>query len=248
MADLIDGDGEVITDGDGAALFDGDGTSTSSDILTMTGLDPFLKRIKMDIQAPEPIVLPFLYDIFREFSEKTWILYRSYQVQGSGVADSVNKSVAFNTTAAVIGLIPIALHRLEDESRAYNPRRSVVEGTVTDSFHTDSGSKLYNFFSETESGSETMVRVFPWTTDPLLTLGIAFRPSDEPATVSRVFLEYKEAICAGAEARLMEMPGKPWTNPGLSGVKEAKYQGGISQAKSRWFREASQSRGRRSFI
>lgn len=42
---------------------------------------------------------------------------------------------------------------------------------------------------------------------------------------------YAETLIAGAKARLMEMPGKPWSNPGLAGYNKGLFDVGVAKAR-----------------
>ena len=252
MADILDGTGVVITDGDGASIFDGDGASSTVSLVTaMTSLDPYVKRIQRDIDVPYFVINPFLFEVFREFSEKTWLIYRSYEVQGYGASDSINNSVAFNVDDAAPGLVPIQIHKLKDTSKEYKAVRLEISGasSVTRSQYDIPGQKIYNFYAgDDESLDETYVRVFPFDYDPLLYMSIAFRTVDEPEEVPRIFLEFKEAICSGAMSRMMMQPKAEWYEPQLAMIHEKKYDRGVGQAKMRWFNSSSMVLGRRGFI
>ena len=250
MGDLLDGDGEIITDGDGASLFDGDGGSSSA-VSATTSLDPFIERIQREIKAPDYVIFPFLYEVIKDFTERTWVLYRSYQVQGSGALASVNKSISFNTVETVPGLIPMELHRLKSAGSEYKPLRQEIVGAVDEGTYEVRGAKFYNFYATDDELFETYIRVFPWSVDaPVLLLGIAFKTVDEPTSVPRVLLDYKEEICHGVMGRMRMVPGTKWSDPNFSGFNESKYEKGIGKAKLRWFNNNSSSMvlGRRGFI
>lgn len=67
-----------------------------------------------------------------------------------------------------------------------------------------------------------------------LTMRVAFKPSRTSTTVEDVIYEdYSEAIAAGAKARLMMSPGKPYTNPQLSGAQMEIFRQAINVARQR---------------
>lgn len=240
MADVLDGDSGLLLDGDGEVVYDGDGPSGAGTVMAMSSLDPFIERIQREIKAPDYVIYPFLYDIFKDFTEKTWVLHWSYQVQGSGALSSVNKSIAFNTAETIPGLIPIELNKIKSSGREYKPLKKWVVGAIEDLAHEVRGAKFYNFYSIDENANETYVRVFPWSVDePLLFLGIAFKTVDEPETVPRVLLDYKEEICHGVMGRMRMVPDTKWSNPNYSTVDAAIYKKGINKAKLRWFNSNS---------
>lgn len=237
MSDLLDGLGDIITDGDGSSIFDGSGASETTSVTVTTSPNEFVTRIQRDINAPDFEITPTLHDIVREFTMATWVLYRSYEVQGSGVEESTNASVSFDVSATVPGLIPIRVDKLRTSGSSYKPVMREIVGSATRTNYEVYGSKFYNFFASEEDGLETYVRIFPWDSDPLIYLSVAFRTVDEPTTFPSILLDYKEAICCGVMSRMMLQPNMDWFNPQLSAVHNSTYEKGVNKAKLRWFRE-----------
>ena len=133
----------------------------------------------------------------------------------------------------------------------HKPLRQEIVGAVDDGTYEVRGAKFYNFYATDDELFETYIRVFPWSVDaPVLLLGIAFKTVDEPASVPRVLLDYKEEICHGVMGRMRMVPGTKWSDPNFSGFNESKYEKGIGKAKLRWFNNNSSSMvlGRRGFI
>lgn len=242
MSDLLDGSGEIITDGDGLSVFDGSGASSTAEAVTITTTpNDFVKRVQRDINAPDFEIEQVLFDIVKEFTMKTWVLYRSYEVQGSGVEDSENNSVAFDVADTVPGLIPVRVDKLKSESVNYRPVMREIVGEPTRTNYEVSGVKFYNFYATEADGLATNVRIFPWDSDPLIYLSIAFRTDDEPDSFPAILLDYKEEICCGVMSRMMLQPGMDWFNTGLAGIHNSTYEKGINKAKLRWFHENCRS-------
>ena len=67
-----------------------------------------------------------------------------------------------------------------------------------------------------------------------ITMRVALKPSRSAELVEDVLLEdYAEEIGAGAIARLMMSPGKPYSSPSSGAIYQAKYVQGINAARQR---------------
>lgn len=72
------------------------------------------------------------------------------------------------------------------------------------------------------------------TAPSALTMRVALKPSRSATQVEDVLLEdYAEYIGAGALARLMMTPGKPYTAPQSGAIYQAKFTQGINMARQR---------------
>jgi hypothetical protein len=72
------------------------------------------------------------------------------------------------------------------------------------------------------------------TSSSALTMRVALKPSRSAILVEDVLLEdYAEEIGAGAIARLMMSPGKPYSSPNSGAIYQAKYVQGINAARQR---------------
>ena len=79
----------IPVNGEGIVVYNASGIGTDYEIGTaLVSTDQFVSRIKRDIHVPEPIIEPILFDVIRDFTEKTWILCKSFQVQGRGIEAS----------------------------------------------------------------------------------------------------------------------------------------------------------------
>lgn len=81
------------------------------------------------------------------------------------------------------------------------------------------------------------IQLVPVPIDPALA-GLAVRATLQPSTTATTLPavlanNYKEAIAWGALARLLAVPGKPWSNPPLAAWYEAKFSGEIGSAAAR---------------
>ena len=250
----------VPLDGEAIFVYDADGVGSAVDIGTATtSIDPYVYRIKRDIHAPEPNIIPIIYDVLRDFAEKTWILFKSFRVQGHGVEASAYKSVTFDIDTVMPGLVPMRVHRFKDQAGEYAAvQRDIKDVEDIDmSVYEVDGAKFYNFFTDDDTTNSYYLRVFPFSYDPLLFIdmvfrlpdrdGLAFNAAAPQLVIPRVFIDFKEEICSGVMARMMMQPSTDWTNPQLAGHREAIYQDGISRAKLRWFK-SQPNFSRRSFI
>lgn len=213
-------------------------------------LDPFVKRIKEDIHAPSFIILPYLYDILRDFTERSWIIYKTFEVQCVIDVAEDNNAVVIPIIDTIPNTIPIKIDVLKGNKIPYNPVMKDVVGPVDLDLLDDSGMKFYHFFNPVVDGPDTSVRIFPWFSDPLITMSIPFRTVDIPVTVPGVLLEYKEVVCSGVIARMMLQVGKAWTNPNMGMAREGIYQTGVSKVKYRWVGNNTKNvtAGKRGFI
>lgn len=238
MSDLIDGSGVVITDGSGASLFDGDGATAATPVTVTTNLDPFIQRIQMDIpDAPDFVISPILKDILREFTGKAWVLYQGIQVQGSGAATSTNKSVAWDMATYIDWLEPIGIKDLQDSYGSYDAKQKTLATSVADTRYKINGVKFYEVYKSEEDGNKTNIRIYPFDSDPLLSMMVAFKTLPDATEVPEILVDdYRETICHGVFARMMTQPGKPWTDPNLALFHKGEYNRGIGEANLKWFK------------
>ena len=239
----------IPVDGEGIVIYDAAGVGTDVTVGTaVTTMEPYVVRIQRDVRAPRTVIEQILYDVLRDFTEKTWILFKSFQVQGHGVEASGYKSVSFDMDAVMPGLVPMFVHRLKDQAGEYRAvQRDIAMVEDLDmSVYDMPGVKFYNFFTDDDATDSYYLRIFPFSYDPLLFVNMAFRLPDRdgmpfdaaanPLSIPRVLLDYKEEICSGVMARMMMQPGSEWANPQLAGFRDTIYQTGISRAKLRWFK------------
>jgi uncharacterized protein YbdZ (MbtH family) len=67
-----------------------------------------------------------------------------------------------------------------------------------------------------------------------LTMRVALKPTRSSSAVDdAIFEEYAETIASGALARLMISPGKPYTNPQVSGAHRLMFGQGVNVARQR---------------
>lgn len=250
----------IPVDGEGIVIYDAAGAGTDVTVGTaVTTMEPYVTRIQRDVRAPRTVIEQILYDVLRDFAEKTWILFKSFQVQGHGVEDSAYKSVTFDIDAVMPGMVPMRVHRFKDQAGEYAAvQRDILAVEDLDmSVYEVAGAKFYNFFTDDDTTDSYYLRVFPFSYDPLLFIDMVFRLPDRdgmafdaeanPLAIPRTLLDFKEEICSGVMAMMMLQPGADWTNPQLAGHRESVYQSGISRAKLRWFK-SQPNFSRRSFI
>lgn len=65
-----------------------------------------------------------------------------------------------------------------------------------------------------------------------LVVTVALQPTRTSTTFPTwIWSRYFDALAAGAKARLMAMPGKPWTNPQLFQIYRGQFEAGMAGAK-----------------
>jgi hypothetical protein len=76
-----------------------------------------------------------------------------------------------------------------------------------------------------------------------LWMTVALRPTEAATTVDdSVYEEFRDSIAAGAKARLMAMPKKPWSDPALAGFYGSEFRRAIDVAKIKADRGADRQR------
>jgi hypothetical protein len=246
MSDLLDGSGEVVTDGEGLSVWDGDGASEGSDtptpVTVASSLDPFVTRIRQDIPGVSiPIVEDYVKRVLRDFTGKAPVLYQGIQVQGSGVDESYNKSVAWDM-ADYIGLEPVFIKDLSDETSSYIAKEKILKTECTDTRYKITGVKFFEIFKSSSDGNKTNIRIFPFDSDPLLYMMVGFKTLPDTTTVPEILVDdWLETICSGVMAQLYMQPTRPWANPEFGIAHKGFYQDGINKAKLAWFRNNAQT-------
>jgi hypothetical protein len=81
----------------------------------------------------------------------------------------------------------------------------------------------------------SVVRIYPiplGANNAKMTIRAVYTPDQFGTTLPDFLVDkFLDEILAGAKARLMQMPGKSWSNPQLAGVNQAYYTEGITKAK-----------------
>lgn len=96
-------------------------------------------------------------------------------------------------------------------------------------------------------GSSVRVYPMPFNVAPgtTLTIEAIYVPKDDlsssqPTIPDRFGLQYRDAIVAGAKARLMLTPDRKWTNERLSGFHRSKFEEALSEVRIRAIHEGQQ--------
>lgn len=240
MSDILDGSGDVITDGDGLSIWDGDGASDLTPVTVTSGLDPFIDRVQDDIPAcPEHVIEKYVKRVIRDFTGKAPVLYQGIQVQGSGVDESYNASVAWNMADYISGLEPVFVKDLSDETSSYVAKEKILGTECTDTRYEISGTKFFEIFKAVSDGDKTNIRIFPFDSDPLLYMMVGFKTLPDADTVPEILVDdWLEPICSGVMEILFRQP-RPWMDLQLSAYHKGLYQDGINKAKLKWFKNNS---------
>lgn len=79
------------------------------------------------------------------------------------------------------------------------------------------------------------VRIYPipmGANSAKMTIRAIYTPDQFGSFIPQFLVDvYLDEILAGAKARLMQMPGKSWSNPALAGVNQTAFIDGITKAK-----------------
>lgn len=170
-----------------------------------------------------------------EFCEKSLILQRDYDpvTVVAGVVDYdiepptgslVTRIMrAWYKTTELIALAPDAIENAEVYNRLFT-------GANTDR-------QDPKYILQKDERTYSLYPIPVSTVANALTMRVAYKPSRSSTTVDDVVYEdYSEAIAAGAKARLMMSPGKPYTNPQLAGAHMEIFRQAVNIARQRAIR------------
>lgn len=81
----------------------------------------------------------------------------------------------------------------------------------------------------------SVVRIYPipyGANGQKMTIRATYTPNQFGTTLPQFLVDnFLDELLAGAKARLMQMPGKAWSNPALAGVNQTVFDNGIVRAK-----------------
>lgn len=88
------------------------------------------------------------------------------------------------------------------------------------------------------------IRFVPYPVEALadkLSLTVALMPSETATGITdELYAHYREAIADGAKSRLMRVSGQPWANPDMGAALAARFENGITAART----DAARAHGR----
>lgn len=184
------------------------------------------------IGAPEPLALQAIGSSVIELCEKSMILTRDHDPV-TVIANVVDYDLEPPTGYLVVKVMKAWLDNIKLDPAAPD-------------FVADAGvyNRLYSSYSAGPSTPRAYVQKDPrsislWPVADKkyangLTMRVALKPTRAAESVEdEIFEEYVETVAAGAIARLMLMPEKPFTNAQGSVVQRAQFMQGLNVARSR---------------
>lgn len=202
-----------------------------------TPIKPYIDLINSNLHAPVFITAPILFDVLRDFTEKTWILSRSFKVDCSGMKEAGLRSVSIVFELAP-WISPIRVYKIKDQSGEYLPVERHVSNLdkIDASLYEVSGVKYYNINvlnmlgpegvygddGESHYDEDCVVRIFPFNYDPVLFVDMAFRLSNynglETTMPVRVPSQYESEIGEDPGFEITEISFNQYETPFIPSV------------------------------
>lgn len=195
-------------------------------VLPTSGTVPFSEWFR-DVMPECPglealMAIHHIRDVCKDFCKRTW----AYRVDASGVTVATQADYTFDLppfTEPVGTLVVKAQRELggEELEIAPAPERGVRVAPA------EAGAP--RFYTRP---SFTLLRFYPTPDDAYtFTAQVPVRPTDDAPAIAEAFYdEYRLQIADGVKARLMAMPGKPWTSAGAAQAYRADYVRHIREA------------------
>ena len=197
----------------------------------MVDYEEFLPEVRSEVpECPEVVCINAIRDTVIDFCQKTTVW--RYDVDSITVASDVaDYEIDIDDYIKVAGL-----------NWAYlidaNGEESYLTVTSEDSL--DNGGPRSVSLWRTKTGTPTHIYLKDPRTVRLvyipeaafsLYLGAWVKPSRNSYEVPEfIYEKYLEAIAAGAKARILNMPTRPWYSPAAAGLEEAEYEARRSSA------------------
>jgi hypothetical protein len=197
-----------------------------------TSIDDFKPFIQQDVQGCDIITLQnnLRYTLI-DFCEETWILKKgiTFTIDTEDLDEDMFDSIVFNTKGYFKYHRPFAIDGFKIDGLDWDLK---YDEMINDTAYVEnikgSGYKIYEIFSLYS------IRLAPFTTAQELFMRIVFKPLVAASYVDdRLFNDHVEAIAAGTKWRLLDLPGKAWTNHPAANRWERVYRSKISDARRR---------------
>ena len=203
-------------------------------------LTEFVRRVSVDIpKCPGPTIRDAVWDVTRDWCRRTWCVSKTFQITGETEGAwmvSLGGKLGGILVVSGIGHAHVAGDVMRFVKRNDFPpeQKSLFD-------HAASNTRGYRI---DENGTD--IHVYPMQKGETLTLNVILEPELTAGELPDCLKnEWLRPIVAGIKARLMEMAGKPWSNPSLSMHHMAVYEDGIQTAIGRRIRHMHIRKGRR---
>lgn len=164
-----------------------------------------------------------------EFLEKTWMLQRafSFTVDTEDIEDSMYDSIVISTKSFYSYHRPFAIKEFRVNGEIWDLKHlDIVNDTSYIEEIKEDGYKVFNIFNTYS------IRLAPFSVADELYIKCAYKPLVDWTYIDEIiYNDWMEAISAGAKSRLLDIPGKPWTNHPASNRWERIFRSKMSDAK-----------------
>ena len=195
-----------------------------------TALTSFTSFIQQDVQGCDIITLQnALRFTLIDFCDKTWILQKgiTYTVDTEDIDSDMFESIVINTKGYFKDHRPFSIAEFKVNGQDWDLKYTEIVNDTNYLEHIKgSGSKVYEIFSTYS------IRLAPFTTSDEIYIKPVFKPLVDCTEVDdRLFNDWIEVIAAGTKWRLLDLPGKAWTNHPAANRWERIYRSKISDAR-----------------
>lgn len=191
--------------------------------------------------CPLPLVKHHIIQVLADFCTETRILKET--LPGINV---VANTAQYPLSATLPGYVPVRTEEAWLNGEPLDPADVDQLNATLTNWRTETGSPAV-FVDEDATGTLTLVPV----PDTSIATGLVARISytldlvSPPTTFPEIlYRNHAKGLAAGVKARLMDMPGKTWSNPELAAKRELEYKQAIATAKSKGDRSKTRARRR----
>lgn len=196
----------------------------------MATLDDFKPYIAPEVPGVDVITLEnYIRVAINEFCEKSWLLQKSFthEVEDGDIDEDLNDSVIVSIPGYAKDLRPVWISKLLVDGQEWGTQHiDLVNDTPDMEEIREDNCKLFHFHGTTN------IQLAPFTGACRLFLSLVFKPLPT-ATVfdDRLLYDWAIGVSAGAKAKLMAVPGQPWSNAPLSEYYSKLFRSEIGDAK-----------------
>lgn len=183
-------------------------------------LEAFLPDVLIHVlECPEPVLLQALRNAVGEFCTETLIWN---ELTDEETVSSWPYDVSVGGDSRLVRIVEVFV---DDEP--VDPLPADQGGSLT--WQTDQGQVEYY----TTEGKDQLWLIKQPVSDVSLRLRLAYKPSPTATSVPSSLLDdWSEEISAGALARVMAIPNRPWSNPQLALFYGNVFDSGVRDAKA----------------
>ena len=145
-----------------------------------------------------------------EFCEETWVLQKgvNFTIDVEDIDSEMSDSIIINLKGHFKYHRPFAIKQLRVDGTSWDLKYTemINNSTYINSIR-ETGCKVFEIFDLYS------IRIAPFESANEIYIQVVFKPLMDMTYVDdRLYYDWVEAIAAGAKWRLLNIPGKPWTN------------------------------------